>query len=261
MERTEDILTSNVFGLLRYLPAERVLFPWLRTSQPFVRGEPALLPPDAHSPIIELWPRARQREIDLCLLARTSDAPVVVGIECKLESRKSPATSRPVHDPASVLLHSGDQLADYWDALLHDEIEPRSWSAADVPRRVLLYLTADIMLPKDEFKASLSFIRPAHREAASRAFYWCHWQSLPGVLNEYLTTEVDPHRRLVASDLLALLERKELVHFKGFRNSLPSRTTHPALFRRYFSLPVFPVTAQRERVFYLESASRTGAER
>lgn len=242
-DRSEDLLTSTVFGLLRYLPADAVLFRWLRGAKPLVDGGRPLIAGDAVEARLEFWPRVREREMDLSLVARGPSGEEIVGIECKLGEGPSPAEPRPNLPERTVLLRRGNQLADYWDAIRHDELHPISWTVSEKPPRALLYLTADLVCPTDALEDALEHIRPEWRDEAARAFHWIHWQALPEVLRAFLAEEGDAYRRQVAADLLALLERKSLAHFRGF--SVPEPVSGSVVFRRLFDIRSSNVAAPR----------------
>ncbi|HYO51336.1 hypothetical protein, partial [Archangium sp.] len=145
-DRMEDVLTSNVFGLLRCTAPSELLIPWLSRSRPAVDTSPALIEGDIHAADIHFWPRLHRRELDVLVVLRSSRGTHIVGIECKYDSGKSEASV----DTDSDALASGDQLADYMNSLAADALHPPPYAPETVHRRSLIYLTAHATMPRNE---------------------------------------------------------------------------------------------------------------
>src|SRR3546814_11666693 len=60
-ENMEDILTSCVFGILRYLPVEEGLLPLLCRAEAVCGEPPQLSSAGSHAPIYEFWPTLSER--------------------------------------------------------------------------------------------------------------------------------------------------------------------------------------------------------
>lgn len=217
-ENMEDILTSNVFGALKYVPAELGLLPFLRKCQTL----------DARSTTIskikqvtyveyQFWPSLRERaqlagEEFICrscepdLLLRIGDIQgrrLIVLIEAKLHSGKSQIQPGNPDQP-------NDQLAREWDNLaciaLKENAEP-----------LLVYLTADFDIPVGAIEESYDeYVRIRGRNDFECA--WLSWRHIPQIFC-HQTNEI-----LV--DLVTLCERLNLKFF--YRNerfeSLPEIT-------------------------------------
>ena len=94
-ERMEDLLTSNVFGLWRYISANFGLLQFLRTSQD-VDGNPIYLPLDDCKATLDFWPwlkeysDAKGAEPDVLVsLVYPSGEKLLILIEAKYLSGKS----------------------------------------------------------------------------------------------------------------------------------------------------------------------------
>jgi hypothetical protein len=206
-ERAEDLLTSTVFGLLRYLPPADGLLAVLRRARP-VRvsgqrvevGEPGVDWFDLERVAevrIDFWPPwGKHGEPDLLLTLRDGNRkPVaVVVIEAKLYSPKSGRAS----DDNSLAddAHDPDQLVNYWKGLQ---------SRDDVPagKASVIYLTRHGAPPIEELVESA-------RRAPAMQLAWLSWR------NVWEVVEGLAGASLVADDLARLLAHKGLKHFNGF---------------------------------------------
>jgi hypothetical protein len=90
-ERKEDILTSNVFGSFRYLPAGLALIPWLGHAEACDAAHP-LVAADVTDAEVFFWPKVGDREPDVLVLLKAPGGMVdLVVVECKYHSGKSQA--------------------------------------------------------------------------------------------------------------------------------------------------------------------------
>lgn len=214
-ERMEDVLTSNVFGLLRYLPSSTALLPWILRARPVGEAPPLQLAPPL-DPVFWFWPMLGTGEVDVLLSAPTDDGGVdLVAIECKYESGKSgrAADATPQADGASVDLGALDQLAKYSRGLAGGRYPRKVELGRPVRRRILVYLTDEVVPPEDELRESLGAMdSPDQRKAV----YWLSWDRLHQVLKDLDQGKLAPHERHVVSDLLRLLDRKGMRCFSGF---------------------------------------------
>jgi hypothetical protein len=204
-ENMEDILTSNVFGLLDHLPAHESLLPFLAEAEAVDGAKPLsfLVQPSLSERIAaepaEFWPNwsvggCMACEPDVVLRLRLPDGrKMILGIESKYRSGKSSEADADVARPA-------DQLAKEWNNLRHIADEEKA-----VP--MLIYVTADIGCPVDEIEASLAEFKLKHAQAASPTIVWLSWRRLS-----------NPTKSTRGNENLARLMRYMwLVYFGGFQ--------------------------------------------
>lgn len=206
-ENMEDILTSSVFGVLRYLPPERGLLPFLCETQTMDAQPGAFFDiGDVAHVDYHFWPMLRENGLDgeaefechdcepdlLLRIRRANGSRLNVLIEAKLWSGKS---SGPSEEPGAPR----DQLAREWDNLVclsrREDAEP-----------LLIYLTADFSIPEDQIRESAAeYVRK--RPGGPFACGWLTWRQIPNLFRQ------DSDERL--QDLVKLCERLDLRFFDG----------------------------------------------
>ena len=145
-ENMEDILTSNVFGLFRYLSPDEGLLPFLALAEEGDRRRPLATLPAASTAEYQFWPGYRERDCIFCepdVLIRITEPTGkrhIVLVEAKFHSGKSSE-----EDDQSIAPY--DQLAREWDNLvcLAEDEGASAW---------LVYLTADYGYPFEDVEAS-----------------------------------------------------------------------------------------------------------
>lgn len=214
-ENMEDVLTSCVFGILSYLPPEKGLLPFLRKTQT-LDGQPCAtfdIGEVAHVDY-HFWPPLRESgqdgeaefdchpcEPDLLLkIHRADGSRLNVLIEAKLWSGKS---SGPSEEPGAPR----DQLAREWDNLV-------CLSRRENAEQLLIYLTADYSIPKDQIRESAEEY-DRKRPGSHFACGWLTWRKIPKLFHG------DSDDGL--QDLVKLSERLNLRFFDGIvvNESLP----------------------------------------
>jgi hypothetical protein len=208
-EGSEDLVTSNVFGLLKYLPASLWLFPLLEVA---FRGRnfSAL---GRRMPKIEFWkklpaPPADHREAaeEVDLLIRIGG--MVILIECKYRSGVQgegfPSSRR-------------DQVARYLDAAIFN-----FWPDSGTPREIYFILLTDTpeepfilsqyRSPRKVFE-SLSQTSPFwDYEAISHAMAgnigWMTWRDILKILENHGGRRLTPVETMIIKDLALYLKRK-----------------------------------------------------
>jgi hypothetical protein len=158
----EDQLTSDIFGLIRYLPPDLVLWPFLKRAECFVKNDLVQLDKQIGFPPVRakyfFWPsahvmaksevdRALDRQPDLLILLSDSAghfAALVTeikyrGFKHNIDPRGQEETEdravaistgdKAEPDPLDLSESNGDQLADYLRALQRDAISLRSGGA------------------------------------------------------------------------------------------------------------------------------------
>lgn len=229
--KTEDMLTSDVFGALELL-GDAYLRAWVKGALGFgVKGPinnlEERLPPVGTTPRFLFWPtlpssHARVPGCEPDVLILWGELALVV--EVKYGAPKSGAG---LEEDESLLVSEEldrhnlvDQLGRQWIAAqaltkgygLHSD-----WP---LPKRAeVLFVTQDFGPPLGDIEESLSSTATKAGTAAVKdvRFYWASCRRLFDTL-EFKTTSATacPHENIVASRLSELLKRKGLLSFHGF---------------------------------------------
>jgi hypothetical protein len=199
-ENMEDILTSNVFGLLRYLPPQDGLFRLLARAENLDGARPLqdLLKSRTANVSYQFWPLWQPQqgypcEPDVVLHTETESFNALIAIEAKYLSGKSSTA-----DESKVL--PTDQLAREWQSLV--ELACRNNATP-----ILIYVTADIACPRTEIIASIDEYRAKCPGQEVPRIYWLSWRQLSVV---FRNSEQD-----ILSDLYRLAQRLNLFFFGG----------------------------------------------
>jgi len=223
-ERMEDLLTSDIFGCMRYLPALKGLIPFLRRACSF-HGNTLTVPDKITKVHYSFWPW-------LQLPGRISCEPdVVLGLETEgrqvylvmVEAKYYSGLSSEEDEQAEP----NDQLARELDNLDVLSCTTLGWRThLEIASRALLFVTKDMRIPRDLLAQSLSeYTRKRHREGD---IYWVSWRFLPSILEQNIAIESNAEHMAVMKDMLTLLLKKELTMFGG---------VEPV--SEYFNLPAF----------------------
>ncbi len=252
-DRLEDLLTSDLFGPLRYLPFESGLKPILESSIN-LHTENKL---DIGSTSVEdfyevdFWPRFKTCEPDVVIY--TEDHIVLV--EAKYLSGKSGhyQEDQEYDDGESELVAAGsDQLyREYQDLVAL----PRPHG-----KRSLIYLTAHRTPPKDDIEAgvrALIKLEKGHAEIERyrASVYWLSWFKVREIVLDLLKKADQSREKIIYDDILKLLLRKRFRHYEGVIGlGVPPLPSKPLFYKgrtsEYFSnIPtVQPIEGQF--VFY-----------
>ena len=210
-ERMEDLLTSDVFGCLRYLPPEIALLPFLQTARS-IHGRDLQFGAEILRVHTSFWPWLKFSdripcEPDLVLGLEVESGLVhLVMVEAKYYSGLSSEEGEDVA-PQNQLARELDNLNATTPATL-------KWGPGlRVASRTLLFVTADLAMPRTDLAAAFDEFRRKRKQEVD--ILWTSWRSLPSILEDSLATERDPGSRAVLEDMLALLLRKGLVRFGG----------------------------------------------
>ncbi|RLD97778.1 MAG: hypothetical protein DRI92_05055 [Aquificota bacterium] len=202
LENMEDILTSNVFGLIKYLPPKLLLFPFLRVAKTIKGDLPLKTISDDLSSQLIFWPFLNETNCRPCepdLLLNLSDGTgktrYSILIEAKFHSGKS---SYP--DSSDF---PNDQLAREYDNL-----QKYSENVGSIP--VLIYLTADYGMPRGSIEESISEYTAKRGNTPTIA--WISWQHLNSIIGD--TTGHDQYGEMIR-DISSLLTKLGLDLFKG----------------------------------------------
>lgn len=205
-ELLEDQLTGNVFGTLRYLPAAKVLFPFLEKAYRldkdglhFLKLEPLL----SQEPTIKLWPSHYPTvEPDVEIGVREASGRTTILLEVKYQSGLSSDDAPQVGE--ITFNTSNNQLIRQMRAL--GESRPHE-------RKIAIFLTQDGMYPLDLMYCVLNIPRDG---SAHVELFWLSWHDLTRVLETTLDQEQSPFVRHLLEDLLTLCrDRKGFRRFQG----------------------------------------------
>ena len=213
-DRMEDLLTSDVFGAMKYAGWQYGFYRWLRSAEdPYDparnAGEALPKPQDIRDIHFEFWPTLRSgNEPDLMLgIETTADRETLMMIEVKYLS--GPSDGSPPEEWVPDEDNSGDQLARQINGF-PDRVA--GCAVYDVANRVHIYLTRHDQCPVHCYdKAAQYLSRPD-----SVKMFWLSWFTLHPFLVAGLA-EAQGGVRALLFDLALLLERKRLLPFNGFR--------------------------------------------
>ena len=245
-ERSEDLLTSTVFGLLRYLPAADAMFPLMEHAKPVElrAGKWTVIPTTkllrpwidlsgATTFDVEFWPSFHPHgQPDILLTFRNAyRSPVhLVVVEAKLHSPKSGDGAADDENvdaqvPPEISMPR-DQLCRYWDGLLkHHSLPPSQCS--------VIYLTAHATPPLDDLNSSLELRRDMR-------LAWMSWRDIWHVV---APIAIRTGETSAAGDLKRLLAHRRFKPLDGFKMEVPALTDSGRFWvrRPWFAQSSFPV--------------------
>jgi len=203
-DRLEDLLTSDVFGPLRYLPFTEGLLCVLGKAQLYTDPDTTFYAKFGknllNEPKVIFWPRTGRSEPDALI---EFDHHLVM-VEAKYLSGKSGD-----FDPENAETASYDQLAREFRDLLDYQ--------GDFSDRTLIYLTAHSTLPEEDLDKSRRAMNGEEGEEKFRQnTYWLSWFEIRNAVEELLGEQKDQNKKLVLDDIKRLLHRKGFRKFEGF---------------------------------------------
>ena len=211
-ERMEDLLTSDVFGTMKYAGWEHGFLEWLKSArEPWGKCVNASLVLPNNDDILYaeyfFWPTLKNgRKPDLLIGFHQKDGRVaLVIVEAKYLSGPSNIEMESEFTTAGV---TGDQIADQVNGF-PDTLDKNRHAV--ISNRIHIYLTAHHTCPMDTYLDSSKRI-----ERDDVRCFWLNWQTLTALLEKELM-RVGGRTKLLLQDLLDLLKRKDLVQFRGFR--------------------------------------------
>lgn len=203
-EDMEDLLTSNVFGVWRYLP-QLGLLQFLKTAQRLDGVRFAGLD-EIESADLQFWPwmqeeGARGAEPDVLIEMTSSDRQKwLVLIEAKYLSGKS------------SLPDERDQPNDQLAREMHNL--RRVAARKGISQYALIYVTAHTLMPRADIEQAVSELGTKTGDGAADRFYWTTWRRLPAVLSEANVLCQEPFKTML-SDLEKIVRRTGLTFFEG----------------------------------------------
>jgi len=197
----EDMLTSNVFGIMKYLSPSELLLPFLAHAVNF-EGRHLLNGLDEATEVeYEFWPMLNEDGCNRCepdvvlRIDEPNDRKIILLIEAKYLSGKSSEAD----DGADENTKPNDQLAREWDNLkLVAESEGRE--------PILLYLTAGLSYPSEDINASQEELKTNGKTPGNVC--WLTWR--------YLYSVTKKSENAMLQDLCDLMDKMQLTFFHGF---------------------------------------------
>lgn len=229
-EEMEDLLTSCTFGLMKYLPLQAALFPFLRSALNPLSGTrlDRVLEKVTRVDRWEFWPSRAypscfgcEPDAEIVLSSEHGDR-VLLLIEAKYRSGKSSFAAEAEERP-------NDQLAREYDNATFQAIADGAAYCA------VVYVTADPVCPVDELRESANEYRA--KRGRDPQIFWTSWRSLPGILEGEILKDSG-----MATDLRSLLLAMDLTRFCRLR--FTEMTTPAWTFQRteaqwWWSVPSF----------------------
>jgi len=240
LENSEDILTSCIFGLLRYLPLQEGLFEILKKTKNYDDNSSIL---DNNQEIIHyneaeyfFWEASESYgKPDLILIFKSHDqivAPAILVIEVKYYSEKSRSGEH-------------DQLKDYFLAL-SDENSRKTFYNEKISEFKgkflgLVYLT--YYSQEKECEDSLYELSKCKLDDVKKNFYQLRWNDISKVIKKRKSAENDEYRRKIFEDLYELMLRKNFIDFEGWSNPIDVELNR--IFFNAFSIQDIPENVLR----------------
>ncbi|GAF73101.1 unnamed protein product [marine sediment metagenome] len=174
-EGLEDLLTSNTFGLMKYLPPKAVLLPFLSLAKDPLRKHSLASWLQGAIKIERLlfWPTLTHTDCFSCepdvaiVFLHDDGTKTWVLIEAKYRSGKSSEAIVGIEKP-------NDQLAREFDNLKNIS------QHKGIMHYALVYLTTDYICPKNELEESANEYK--QKRDSSPNLYWLSWRMLYDVL-------------------------------------------------------------------------------
>jgi hypothetical protein len=235
-QRMEDVLTSYVLSLFRYLNDLRIPLSFLRCGKNLL---------DRHFEIANLklckiffWPRfrtthSRNREADaLLILEQESGHKTALLVESKYDSGlHNVQPGEEVFAPEEgqeMSEFSGQQLADEYMGIKHCAwIRPKNLSKEleNVEARLIFYITTHYEMPQPDLRDALAVL--ADKSAAESELFWVSWRSLHSILtkeNECGYPGYTLGEKNLLDDVWRVLDQRNVAEFVPFNrlNSIES---------------------------------------
>ena len=216
VENKEDVLTSNVFGLIKYLPPKEGLLKILEAAKDYSDNRKTL--PDnlrKQDIILEnyvsidylFWEKSSKHgEPDLILILKSSDLnmkDLMVCIEVKYLSEKSREGEY-------------DQLMDYCLSL-ESKKSRKTYNNKDVANFDGLFLGLIYLTYFSQYRSvqeSLKQIKKKGLIDFEKKLYELRWNEITKILSEIKSE--NKYINKIHNDLVLLLQKKNFVDFKGF---------------------------------------------
>lgn len=257
-ERLEDLLTSDVFSACCYVRPKTLLLPFLYQAKKLNDESLENLIEDNVARVRYLfWPRLKRSEPDVLIaLEFTSGYFFLILIESKYFSQKS--SSALSLEALEIAETPSDQLArEYLDLL--DAHEAFNYQKSKILGRALIYITAHRSIPKDSLNESKIEIKKFLADKDKVNLFWTNWFELHPIISR--ARNIFEWEHPILDDLQQLLERKRLIHFKGFNFDIVTSIQSGFLYRGKiskrsirFRFVLLPENIMTRPLFYLSSS-------
>ena len=216
VENSEDVLSSNVFGMLKYLPPQKSIFKILEQTKDYSKQRNSLID-NLNAQNISLYQYDKVNyyfwkyssvhgEPDLILIIRSSEKalePLMLCIEAKYLSPKSREGEF-------------DQLKDYCLSLEKSEFR-KNYNESDIADFKgnfigIIYLT--YFSQYLDVQESLGQIKKKGFNNYESKLFELRWNDITRVLRGFESSY--EHEKMIAEDLVSLLIKKNLMDFEGF---------------------------------------------
>ncbi len=209
-DRLEDLLTSDVFGPLRYLHAQEGLFPILSEATPYCETTPKLEFDCSDEPEVCFWPWTGTSEPDVLIKCKDH----LVMIEAKYLSGKSGGDDGNNSESAFSEFTlsestSSDQLVREFNDLKRESEKYSKYS--------LIYLTAHRTFPTEDIGSSYDAITcKRKKEDYKNNVYWLSWFHVRKCIEILMEKQTNKHKKKILNDINRLLRKKGFRGFEGF---------------------------------------------
>ena len=210
-ERMEDLLTSDIFGCMRYLPVDKALLPFLYTARSF-QGKSFNIQDRILKTHYSFWPWLRSHDCIPC------QPDVLIGLEIEgyyvhlilVEAKYYSGLSSDEDERPEP----NDQLARELDNLHGVSCASLGWaSQLNIASRTLLFITQDMGMPPALLAQSLDEYKRKRKRDSD--IFWTSWRFLPSILERAIEKERVTEHIAVLGDMLSLVLRKGLIMFQG----------------------------------------------
>ncbi|MFA5771962.1 MAG: hypothetical protein WC974_04445 [Thermoplasmata archaeon] len=200
-EGLEDLLTSNVFGSIKYIPYDDGLISLLHAAESADGTHPLQEIGEITSAEFLFWDRMSEKDCIPCKpdvlidIICAGGERIIVLVEAKYMSGKSSEEDEEEPDKPT------DQLAKEWDNLL-------AYASRVGRKPFLMYVTADICFPRSEVRASQE--EYSKKRGMNINLVWLSWRKLPVIFQH--------SKHTIIQDMVAILrDRMGLTFFEGFK--------------------------------------------
>ena len=240
-ERMEDLLTSDVFGTMKYAGWDKGFIDWIKTAEaapvsPIAPPITSLFGTGEISQVYyRFWPvLTNGREPDLALLVAIDNRKfLLITVEAKYFSGTSDWDDEEWAEQRDL---TGSQLADQVLGLYKmSEGELVQWFSVKAKgqealkkhelTKIHLFITVNSVLPVLDYEKAVKKMNGPWPVSS----YWLSWHGLSEYLEKHLDEQITGQKELI-KDLYLLLQKKRLVPFSGFSMSPSQLRIHEASF-------------------------------